>query len=72
MEGYKEANKIDRLIGNSIAKHPIVVDNLHDWRIFIRTVRTTLDIIESVVIAKVKAEHEKALQKRGMILERDK
>ena len=64
MEGYKEANKIDRLISDLIVEHHIVADNFHDWRIFIRTIRTTLDIIESMVVAKVEAENEKALQKR--------
>jgi hypothetical protein len=64
MEGYKEANKIDRLIGNLIVEHHIVIGNLRDWRAFTRTVRTTLDIIDTCIIGKVEAENEKALQKK--------
>lgn len=64
MEGYKEANKIDRLISDLIVEHRIVADNFHSWRVFIRVIRTTLDIIESMVVAKVEAENEKALQRK--------
>ena len=49
MNGYKEAEKIDKMITKLIEKHGITAANCADWMILIRTVGTGLHLIERKV-----------------------
>lgn len=46
--GYTEADRIDRKIGELAEKTPITADTAHGWRNFIRQVRSTLDILQDI------------------------
>jgi hypothetical protein len=50
MLGYEEAAKIDQAIGDLLEKEPISVDNWQEWLRFIRTVQTSLDLLNHHVM----------------------
>ena len=45
-EAYSLAREIDSSLEKIIVKHPIASDNVKAWAIFLRTVRSTLDMLE--------------------------
>ena len=45
MDGYTEARKIDDQMQRLMKKHP-PVENIMDWLNFIRTIRTSLELLE--------------------------
>lgn len=46
LRGYYEAKTIDDQIGELIEAHGINVDSQPEWRIFVRTLKTSLDLID--------------------------
>ena len=46
-DGYTEAQNIDRIIGQKLKDHTPSVDNCLEWLKFLRTVGTTINIIET-------------------------
>lgn len=50
---YQEAEKVDNLIQDILEKFKIDKNNSRDWSLFTRTVRTTLDIIDSTISEKI-------------------
>lgn len=53
MNGYKEADTIDRTINSLIAQFPIR-DNTKSWLTFSRTIKTTCDILEHAALIELK------------------
>ena len=47
MHKYVEAQRADRAIRKTIQENPITAENLQDWQTYLRTVRSTLDLIEA-------------------------
>lgn len=45
MNGYHEAAKIDRIINKLLKSDPPSRHNIREWRAFVRTVQTTVDVI---------------------------
>jgi len=46
MNGYSEAAKIDGLIERLLEDNSITAENAREWLRFIRTIKTSLDILE--------------------------
>ena len=46
MEGYKQAEKFDKVIGAILQKEPISKENAMEYLRFSRTLQTSLNIIE--------------------------
>ena len=49
MNGYQEAEKIDKQIGSLVNKEPISSDNVMEWWHFVRTIQSGLAILEEEV-----------------------
>lgn len=47
MNGYDEAYKIDTMLNNLLETNPISQDNVFEWEKLVRTVKTTLKIIDN-------------------------
>lgn len=51
--GYKEAAKVDSIINYLIKKYPIE-ENFFLWKVFCRTVRTSVDLIDDLITANIR------------------
>ena len=49
MNGYEEAQKIDKAINELLSEHGVDKDNFHQWLRFSRTVHTTLLLLNSEI-----------------------
>jgi len=69
--GYAEAQEIDDHISKLLGKHEITKENLRDWRILCRTVRTSLDLIDTRVeqVEQQKMDKETERKALGIIWE---
>lgn len=45
-DGYAEAQSIDTQVSALLSKYPMLTYNMRDWLAFLRTVQTTLIIVE--------------------------
>jgi hypothetical protein len=48
-EAYNETRKIDKQINDLLDKHPVTKDNLQAWKTFVRTINSSIKIIELIV-----------------------
>jgi hypothetical protein len=46
-DAYKLAEGVDQAINNALDNYPITSTNARQWLLFARTLKTSLDIIES-------------------------
>ena len=66
MNGYDEASKIDKQIGKLFKANPITPENAKEWWRLTRTVKSSLDIIESKAKDKISEKtQEIAREKSG-------
>lgn len=49
--GYVEASPIDNAISKVLYKHSITKDTSIEWATFVRTIRTSLDLIDGEIRA---------------------
>ncbi len=48
-EAYREAAKIDARLALVLADHPITGRSIRGWRIFLRTIESTLNLLDTVI-----------------------
>lgn len=49
MEGYKEAEQIDKIINGILETEPITKDNIREWENFNRTIKTTINLVQRII-----------------------
>lgn len=47
--GYKEAEKVDKIINKFLKDDPPSPDNVQAWATFLRTIQTTIEILQATL-----------------------
>ena len=59
-QGYAKADAVDELIQDVVAEYPITEDTHMGWLTYLRTIRTSVDLLEAAILKSMRLHERKA------------